>query len=626
MATTIKSTGLDFNAIKNNLKTFLSAQDEFSDFNFEASGLSNILDVLAYNTHYNGLIANFALNESFLGTAQLRSSLISISEGIGYIPDSRTSSTATVNLKVNLEGESNLPQTLAIPTGTTFSSTIDNETYKFQTTEPIQATNNGSDIYFFKTLNGSTTISLKEGTSKTKTFIVGPASENDIFVIPNKNLDLSTVIVKVFENTSTTTFTTYTSILEATSITEQSQLYVLKESPNGFFELTFGNGTTLGKAPEAGNKVEVTFLESNGEDGNNADTFTPDDQLTFTNNIGASVSVDVDVTTLTRSSGGGEKESIESIRKNAPFQYAAQNRMVTAADYASLVLRNFSTYINDIQAWGGQDNDIPEFGAVYLSIDFVDNLEAETIANVKQQIIALAEQLAITSFNLRFTDPITTFIETNITFQFNPTLTTLSLNAIQQEVDTVVANYFTTEVGSFEESFRRSNLLTLVDDVSPAVLSSRCSVKMQQRLIPQVAQENNDGTTTITSRLGSKTDYLVRFPVDISSPDDLTAILESSNFTFQNKGCVLRNKLNTNIIQIIDVDANKILVDNIGTVKTNGDVQLIGFAPDAIPGGVDYIKISVTPANQSAISPVRNNILSFDEGLSATRGNVVTST
>lgn len=626
MATTIKSTGLDFNAIKDNLKTFLAAKTEFSDFNFEASGLSNILDVLAYNTHYNGLIANFALNESYLGTAQLRSSLISIAEGIGYIPDSRTSATSTVNLKVNLEGQSNLPQTLSIPSGTTFSSTIDNETFKFQTIEPLTASNNGSDIYFFEDTNGSDTVVLKEGVSKTKTFIVGPAAENDVFIIPNKNLDLSTVIVKVFETTSTLTFTTYTSILDATSITEQSQLYVLKESPNGFFELTFGNGTTLGQAPEAGNKIEVTFLESNGEDGNDAALFAPDNQLTFSDTTGGSVSTDIVVTTLTRSAGGGEKESIESIRKNAPFQYAAQNRMVTAVDYASLVLRNFSTFINDIQAWGGQDNDIPEFGAVYLSIDFVDNLEAVTIASVKQQIIALAEQLAITSFNLRFTDPITTFVETNVTFQFNPTLTTLSLNTIQNQIDGVIVNYFATEVGSFEESFRRSNLLTLVDAVSPAVLSSRCTVKMQQRLVPQTVTENADGTTTITSRLGSKTDYLVKFPVSISAPDDLLPILESSTFTFQNKSCILRNKLDTNVIQVVDLEANKVLIDNIGTVKTNGEVQLIGFAPDSIAGGVNFIKISVTPANESAISPVRNNLLGFDETLSSTRGNVVTST
>lgn len=626
MATTIKSTGLDFEAIKNNLKTFLEAKEEFSDYNFEASGLSNILDVLAYNTHYNALIANFALNESFLGTAQLRSSLVSLSEGLGYIPDSRTSAIAKVRLNVNLAGNSNLPSILQIPAGFQFTTIIDENTFVFQTTEPVTATNNGSDVYFFETLDGSELINITEGIAKTKTFLIGTTAETEIYVIPNKNLDLDTVIVKVFENASVTNFSTYQSILEATAITENSQLYVLKESPNGFFELSFGNGTTLGKAPEAGNKVEVDFLESSGEDGNGAKVFTPATQFTFTNTAGESVSTEVVVSTVTQSVGGSEKETIESIRRNAPFQYAAQNRMVTSADYTSLILRNFSPYISDIKSWGGEDNDIPEFGAVYVSISFVDGLQQEVINDVRRQIVDLSDQLSIASFNLRFTDPITTFIETNVVFQFNPTLTTLSLNTIQDQVNTVIEQYFTDNVGQFDQSFRRSNMLTLVDEVSPAVLSSRAEIKMQQRLTPQVISENNDGSFTTTSRLGQPTDYLLRFPVNIASPSPTNFIVESDPFVYNNVTCILRNKLGSNVIQMVSLGTNRPILDNVGAYNINGSVSLTGFAPTSITGNKDYIKISVVPGNQSAISPVRNNLLSFDSIKSSTRGRIVSST
>lgn len=626
MATTIKSTGLDFNAIKNNLKTFLAAQDEFTDYNFEASGLSNLLDVLAYNTHYNALIANFALNESFLGTAQLRSSLVSLSEGIGYIPDSRTASFATVRLSVDLSGESNLPNSISIASGFKFTAEVDDISYTFQTLEPVTATNS-SGIYQFITSDGNADIKIFEGVAKTKTFIAGPQSESDVYVVPDKNLDLSTVIVKVFENSTATSFSTYQSILEATAITESSTLYVLKEAPNGYYELSFGNGTTLGKAPEASNKIEVDYLAANGAAANGAKTFVPNSKLTVNLLNGSTVQIDVDTVTQINSAGGSEKETIESIRKNAPFQYAAQNRMVTAADYASLVLRNFSSLISDIKAWGGEDNDIPEYGTAFLSIRFLDNVSDALIEQTKKEIIDLSDQLSVVSFNLKFTDPVVTYIEVQVIFQFNPQLTTLSLNTIESQVNDAIRNYFETSVGRFEESFRRSNLLTAVDEVSPAVLSSRALVKMQQRLVPEVTITNNDGTTTTISKLGVAQDYQLRFPAPIESPQTSTYTVISSQFNFRNRACIVRNKLGTNILQVIDLSTQEAIVDNAGSfTSVEGKVNFTGFAPDSISGGSEFIKVSAVPANQSAVSPVRNNVLEYDEDISFASGSIVSST
>ena len=197
MATTIKSTNLDFTSIKNNLKTFFAQQDEFADYNFEASGLSNILDVLAYNTHYNGLIANFALNESFLGTAQLRSSLVSLAEGIGYIPKSKTASRAVVNFSVDLSSVSERPSSVSLAPGVRFESSVDDITYTFQTRETVTGTDDGSGIYRFKTPAGSANITIFEGTQRTKTFIADAVSQNALYIIPDKNLDLETAIVRV---------------------------------------------------------------------------------------------------------------------------------------------------------------------------------------------------------------------------------------------------------------------------------------------------------------------------------------------------------------------------------------------------------------------------------------------
>jgi hypothetical protein len=607
MATTIKSTNLDFTSIKNNLKTFLAQQDEFADYNFEASGLSNILDVLAYNTHYNGLIANFALNESFLGTAQLRSSLVSLAEGIGYIPKSKTASRAVVNFSVNLSNLSERPSTVSLAPGVRFESSIDDITYTFQTRETVTAADDGSGIYQFKTVAGTANITIYQGTQKTKTFIADAVSQNALYIIPDKNLDLDTTIVRVYDSPQTSEFVTYRDIKTATLINASTALYVLKEAPNEYYELSFGDGITFGVTPKAGYKVEVDYLSVAGPAANAGAIFGPISQVQVGN-----VNYPISVATVTNSLGGGEKETNQSIRTNAPFQYATQNRMVTADDYSSLVLRNFSTLIKDIKSFGGEDALNPEFGAVFMSIVFEDDVPASTQAVTKASIQDLVDQLSVVSFRLRFTDPETTFVETNTFFQFNSKLTTLSLNSIADSVNTVVRNYFNSNTGSFGQAFRRSNLLTLIDDVSPAVLSSRLEVKMQQRITP---------------RLDAQNDFNLRFPASIAAPDDKNFIVDSSSFNIDGIACKIRNRLNSAKLQVVTLDGLTTIVDNVGSFNAdNKTLKLVGFKPNSIIGGVNYIKISVVPANSSAIAPERQDILQFDEDPSFSSAVNVTST
>jgi hypothetical protein len=606
MATTIKSTALDFDNIKEALKDYFKSTDEFADYDFAASGLNNLMDVLAYNTHLNGLIANFTLNESFLGTAQLRSSLVSLATGIGYIPDTKTASRAIIRVRANLSAVASRPSVISLPKYTRFTATLDDVSYTFQTIENYDAEDNGSGIYYFKTDTGSEEIPIYEGSVRTKTFLVGEYSENDVYIIPDVNLDADTVEVNVYESPSASEFTAYQNIIDTVSVNENSTLYILKESPNGFYQLSFGANDILGRAPRAGNAIQVKYLSTKGAVADGITSFTPQDTIVVDGSNRSLL-----ISTISPSAGGDEKETIESIRRNAPFQYATQNRMVTPEDYTSIILRNFSTLIKDIKSWGGEDNPKPKFGTVFSSILFKDDVSTAQIQSVKNQIADLVDQLAIVSFNVEFADPVETFVETSVFFQVNPRLTPLSLNTIKTEVRSVVSNYFDNTIGNFDQSFRRSNLLTLVDDVSPAVLSSRADVKIQQRITPVL---NSRNTFTLT------------FPADLRAPDDELPVITSSTFIVNNTAAIIRNKLSSTILQVVAVGTNEIIVDNIGSYDPIAkSVQIVSLKPSGISGAANYIKISAVPANQSFVTPTLNDILKYDAEASSVQPVITTA-
>ena len=642
MATTINSSALDFTAIKNNLKTYLQQQSEFKDYDFEAAGLSNLLDVLAYNTHMNGLTANFALNESFLNTAQLRSSVVSHGETLGYVPASKSAARANVNLSFNIGiDQADVPEKLQIPSGYKFTSSVNDATYTFQTQSLIEATNDGNNFFQFKTLLGSTNIPVYEGIAKTKTFFAGEDTEDTLYIIPDVNLDRSTSVIKVYESATSTDFTSYINLETATNITTTTPAYILKEAPNGYYELSFGNGSTLGAVPKAGSKITVDYLSVDGANANGARTFEPVSTVEVTEpTSGIGLQRTPVVSTTTRSIGGSEKETLDSIRRNSPFRYATQNRMVTHVDYTNLVLRSYKSLIKDIIAWGGEDNLEPEYGTTFLSIKWNADVEPETslISETKDNIRVLVDQLSIASFALKFTDPITTHIEANIFFQYNPDYTNLAINALQSQVRNVMTDYFTTNTGKFGQAFRRSQLLALVDEVSPAILSSRADIKMQQRFTPSAGIEEN---------------FAFSFPTPIAVPDDVAYVVESSTFKRTFNGvvlnCKIRNRLKGKVItthttaertlangtvetyiidyadtvatgntlQIIDVATGEVKVDNVGKYNSGlRTINLVGFKSDE---GTS-IKLSCTPSNSSAIVPTREYILQYDNTRLSAKG------
>ena len=592
MATNIQSTQLDFATIKNSLKTYLAQQTEFTDYNFEASGLSNILDVLAHNTHFNGLIANFALNESFLNTAQLRSSVVSHAESLGYNPRSTTSAIAYLNISVR-NTDPGRPTSATLPKYSTFTATVDEITYTFYTLEAYTATDDGTGNYVFLNSDGTTGIPVVEGTLRTKTFYVGSVTDRLIYVVPDTTIDTSTVTVNVYNSATSSDFLTYTPLYNAVTVSASSTLYQLREAPNGYYELIFSDGITTGRAPIAGNKIVLTYLASNGENSNTASGFVASNQI----NIGGT-NYSLISTTSTAATGGSVKESIESIRQNAPISFAAQQRLVTADDYKALILSKY-TAVSDCIAWGGEDNlPNPEYGKVFVSLKFPDTYSETAKTSVKNSIQAnLIGPLSVMAITTEFVDPTTTFLECSTFFRFNPNRTNVTLKTTETSVTSLVANYFSNNLNVFGEPFRRSNILTEIDNLSDAILNSRMDIRVQQRFIPT---------------LGSSAAYTVTFPVALAIPDDVNYIINSNTFTFNSRTCIIRNKLETNTLQIVDTDGN-IQVNDIGSYNaTTGVVTITGFAPVTITGGLNYIRITATPANQSTIIPLRNYVLNID--------------
>jgi len=596
MATTVQNTKLDFDNIKNSLKTYLAKQPEFEDYNFEASGLSNILDVLAYNTHYNALTANFALNESFLTTAQLRSSVVSHAATLGYVPRSRTASRAEVQLTMNLAGVIGRPSSIVLPAGTTFTADADDVTYTFQTLEDYTATDSGEGFYQFLNETGKSTIQLFEGTQKQKTFLVGDVGERQLYVMQDDTIDTNTAAVYVYETPSSSSFISYTPITSATNVNSQSRYYQISEAPNGYYELNFGDGISFGASPSVGNKIIVTYLSCVGAAANNASTFTPTAQVPVPS-VG---NYDLTCTTISPSGVGGARQSIESIRQNAPIAFAAQQRLVTADDYRAVIQRNYPT-VTDAIAWGGEDNVPADFGKVYASLVFEDGTTEAQKTTVKNSIVQdISNNLSILSIDTVFEDPQTTFLEVIVTFNFDPNLTGQTVKSTESTVFSQMQSYVNNNLKKFGGIFRRSEMLGDIDDINDAVLNSRASVKLQQRFVPNLLQS---------------TSYKVYFPVELaSSPTEY--IVTSSTFVFNDKVCFIRNALSNTKLQIVN-SLGSVEIDNIGSYEPlTGTVNLTGFAPTAITAGTNYIKLTCTPANESTVRPLRSYILDLDEDTS----------
>ena len=350
MASNLKVTELDFFQIKENFKTYLKAQQEkgkFTDYDFDGSGMSVLLDILAYNTHYNAVNANMAMNEVFLDSAERRNNVVSLAKMLSYVPRSRTAATSVLDLLVN--SPSGDPVTLTLDRGTRFSTTIDDKSYVFVTLESQTIT--PKDETTTDQLTGLTTtiqnvyrfpeVKVYEGEIRNTQYIVDSFDDGLYFEVPDENADITTLVVKVKQNSTSTKSEVFTLALDFTSVNSTTPAYFLQEGVDGKYEVYFGDGT-VGKTLEGGNVVILEWLSTNGVDANGASVFTLSDTIQGNSNV--------DVTTLNKSVGGADREDVSSIKFNAPLSYLSQNRCVTAEDYKAAIVNNYGD-VETVTVW-----------------------------------------------------------------------------------------------------------------------------------------------------------------------------------------------------------------------------------------------------------------------------------
>jgi hypothetical protein len=461
MATKLEISDLDFDGIKSNLRNFLSQQDEFRDYDFEGSGMSVLLDLLAYNTHYMGYNANMLANEMFLDSADLRSSVVSLAKQVGYTPTSSTASTAVIDVVVNNASGA----TVTMSRGTKFTTTVDSIAYNFVNNSEISISP-VDGVYKFSN------VTIQEGTFLNFKYTVNSSDTDQRFIIPNNNVDTSTLTVKVQESASDSTTNTYTLATGITGLDSTSKVYFLQEVENGRYEVTFGDGV-LGKAVADGNIIILDYIVCNRSAPNGATTFT------LSGNIGGFSSATV--TTISNANNGSGPESIQSIKYNAPRDYTSQDRAVTADDYKVLVK---SLYANaqSVQVYGGEDAATPEYGKVFISI------KAKSGANLtvatKNSIVQSLKQYGVASVRPVIIDPEITYITLNTNFKYDNGATTKDASTLETNVLSTITNYNNDTLENFTGVFRHSKLTEAINNADVSILSNITTVKMYKFITP----------------------------------------------------------------------------------------------------------------------------------------------
>ena len=461
MATKLEISQLDFDGIKDNLKTFLSQQDEFTDYDFEGSGMNVLLDVLAYNTHYIGYNANMLANEMYLDSADQRASVVSLAKQVGYTPRSAVASQATIDVLVNnATGAS-----ITMSRGTKFTTTVDSTNYSFVNNADVSITPSDG-VYKFSNLV------VYEGTYLNYKYTANTSDTDQRFIIPNDNVDTTTLTVKVQESSSDSTTNTYTLATGITGIESTSKVYFLQEVENGRFEVYFGDGV-LGQAIADGNIVILDYIVCNRDEPNGATTFT------LSGTVGGFSNVTI--TTINNANGGDDPETIKSIKYNAPRDYTSQDRAVTADDYKVLVK---SLYANaqSVQVYGGEDAATPDYGKVYVSIKAKSGSNLTEVT--KNSIVASLKSYAVASVTPVIIDPETTYITLIVTFKYDSSLTTKDVSTLQTNVSDAITSYNTSTLEDFTGMFRYSAVTKTIDGADTSILSNITTIKLYKYITP----------------------------------------------------------------------------------------------------------------------------------------------
>jgi len=466
----LEISGLDFDTVKTNLKTFLRNQDQFLDYDFEGSGMSSLLDVLAYNTHYLGFHANMLANEMFIDSAALRSSVVSHAKTLGY----ETRSVRAPRSKVNVTLNDATLATATMNAGQVFTTTINNVSYQFVTVSDFTASQTGAGITF-------SDIPIYEGSYVTTRYTADSTDVNQKFLLNTDKADTTTLTVQVQNSSSDSTTVTYTKATDITQLTGDSAVYYLQEVSDGQFEVYFGDGVVSKKLSD-GNIVILKCVVTNIAEANGA--------FAFTNSGAINTVVDVTTTTLEIASGGAAAETIQSIKLSAPLDYASQGRCVTTNDYKVFVQKLYPN-ATAIQVFGGENGSFDsslgvvstaEYGKVFISVR--NNLGTNLTEAEKTGLVSQLGKFTVASITPVIVDPDFMYVLLTCDFKYDSSATTKTKDTLVTEVTQTVIDYNTTELVKFDAILRHSKLLSLIDSTDNSITSSSVNPRLAKYFTP----------------------------------------------------------------------------------------------------------------------------------------------
>ena len=608
-------TELDFENIKQSLKTFMQAQDEFRDYDFEGSALSVLLDTLAYNTHYNAVMAHMMANESFLDTAIKRSSVVSIAKSLGYTPRSRRCSTGYVDFYLTPDPSFTGP-TYTLSRDTTFTASVVNDLgqrknylfYPAKTTTVTLQTIDGVDKFFFDNLE------LKEGTRVSNKFLIDSNNLTGPLTIPNENVDTSTIRLRVQKSTTDLSLETFSQRSSLLDIDSTSSVYFLEEAIDGKFLIRFGDDN-FGKKLEAGNLVIVDYIVSSGTLPNGAISYKITSNLTGANEAQVYANPVASV-------GGADKESIDSIRKTAPIYNQTKERIVTAADYRSMILQD-NPSVQSVSVWGGENNDPPIYGKVFISLD---PAEGQIITQAVKDDIGtrLITPKAPVAIQPEFVDPVYTYIGLKVGVVYDSAKTALTGGEINDATSTAITNYFSTDLNQLNKNFYYSTVHNAVKAVSPSIISVNITPTLQKRFTAVLNTEHNY-SFTFNSRIQPRELHSTWFNAKINTITYKVKFQDVPNSTvvppeYNGTGQVyLVDTVGTRLISVgtIDYDTGKLTLNAINVVSLYGtdfQLKLITRPHDDSKDILTSILTRTSDVSTGAViaKPAQNTVLSLD--------------
>ena len=471
----IQLVGLDFDQIKSNLKRFLQSQDILKDVNYEGSAISTLLDILAYNTHYQGHYLNMVANEMFLDTSIKRSSVVSHAKNLGYTPYSYSSPTATITL--TLTGMTS--ESLIIPKFTRFISNIYNgKNYTFLTNEEYEIVRDP-----YTKVGTLSNISLIQGEPITYTFTYSESTNpKGVFKIPDSNIDISSLKILVQKSATEIFLTQYSQLNDLFKIDQNSEIYYVQESLDGYYELYFGDGI-LGKKLVDGNIIYVNYISVSNVVANDVNDFSLVDKIGQYDSASA-------VTTMS-SKSGREKESISSIKFTAPKAYSAQHRAVTVNDYIALIQQNSGMFpVDAVNVWSGEDNVPPVYGKIFVAIKPRGGYTL-TIAQKNKIIQDIIKPISVITVEPVIVDTEYTYIKTLFNVMYDKNKTLLSNQQLKSSITSVVSSFASNTLNTFNSSLSISELTSRVNAVDSSIITNECLLTLQKRILPKLNESGN---------------------------------------------------------------------------------------------------------------------------------------